>query len=107
MNENKNLKKGLGIHARRFIAYVVLILVTFACLFWFYVLFINATRSNGELQAGFTPLPSTHLLENWNESVTRNTSGMAGYDKQSDRIGTVSSVMHLFFNHDGLRHSCI
>ena len=52
MNENKNLKKGLGIHARRFIAYVVLILVTFACLFWFYVLFINATRSNGELQAG-------------------------------------------------------
>ena len=61
MNENKNLKKGLGIHARRFIAYIVLILVTFACLFWFYVLFINATRSNGELQAGFTPLPSTHL----------------------------------------------
>ena len=69
MNENKNLKKGLGIHARRFIAYVVLILVTFACLFWFYVLFINATRSNGELQAGFTPLPSTHLLENWNNLV--------------------------------------
>ena len=69
MNENKNLKKGLGIHARRFIAYIVLILVTFACLFWFYVLFINATRSNGDLQAGFTPLPSTHLLENWNNLV--------------------------------------
>ena len=69
MNENKNLKKGLGIHARRFIAYIVLILVTFACLFWVYVLFINATRSNGELQAGFTPLPSTHLLENWNNLV--------------------------------------
>ena len=69
MNENKNLKKGLGIHARRFIAYIVLILVTFACLFWLYVLFINATRSNGELQAGFTPLPSTHLLENWNNLV--------------------------------------
>ena len=78
MNENKNLKKGLGIHARRFIAYVVLILVTFACLFWFYVLFINA-----------------------------NTSGMAGYDKQSDRIGTVSSVMYLFFNHDSLCDPCI
>ena len=24
MNENRNLKKGVGIHARRFIAYVVL-----------------------------------------------------------------------------------
>ena len=33
------------------------------------MLFINATRSNGELQAGFTPLPSTHLLENWNNLV--------------------------------------
>lgn len=107
MNENKNLKKGLGIHARRFIAYVVLILVTFACLFWFYVLFINATRSNGELQAGFTPLPSTHLLENWTNLLHGTLPVWPGYDKQSDRICTVSSVMHLFFNYDGLRHSCI
>ena len=45
MNENKNLKKGLGIHARRFIAYIVLILVTFACLFWFYVLFFIKMES--------------------------------------------------------------
>ena len=26
----------------------------------------NATRSNGELQSGFTAIPSTHLLDNWN-----------------------------------------
>ena len=38
---------------------------TFLCLFWFYVLFINATRSNGELKKGFVPIPSTHLIENW------------------------------------------
>lgn len=64
MKENNNLKKGLGIRTRRMIAYVVLALVSFFCLFWFYILFINATRSNGELQSGFTPFPSTHLLEN-------------------------------------------
>ena len=52
MNENRNLKKGVGIHARRLIAYIVLIIVSILCLFWFYVLFINATRSNGELQSG-------------------------------------------------------
>ena len=28
-------------------------------------MFINATRSNGELQAGFTLAPSSHLWENW------------------------------------------
>lgn len=52
-NGNNGLKKGLGIHARRVIAYIVLIVITFFCLFWFYILFINATRSNGELQSGF------------------------------------------------------
>ena len=54
-----------SIHARRAVAYIVLILVSFLCLFWFYVLFINATRSNSELTRGFTALPGVHLLENW------------------------------------------
>ena len=52
------------VHARRAIAYNVLIIISFLCLFWFYVLFINATRSNGELGKGFTVVPSTHLIEN-------------------------------------------
>lgn len=55
----------MGIHARRILPYVVLILVSFLCLFWFYVLFVNATRSHGELTKGFTPIPSTYLLKNW------------------------------------------
>ncbi len=65
MSEVQETKKGLGLHARRVIAYVVLCIITFFCLFWFYILFINATRSNGELQAGFTLAPSSHLWENW------------------------------------------
>jgi len=52
------------VHARRAVAYIVLIIISFLCLFWFYVLFINATRSNGELGRGFTAIPSTHLIEN-------------------------------------------
>lgn len=63
--ENQELKKGLGLHTRRIVAYVTLVVISFFCLFWFYVLFINATRSNGELTTGFSPFPSTHLLENW------------------------------------------
>ena len=68
-HETNKLKKGMGIRARRVIAYIVLIVITFFCLFWFYILFINATRSNGELQAGFTLLPSTHALDNWRNLV--------------------------------------
>lgn len=68
-SESKENSKGFGIKARRGIAYIVLIVVTFLCLFWFYVLFINATRSNAELTKGFTPLPSTNLFTNWTNLV--------------------------------------
>ena len=66
---NDNLEKGLGLHARRAIAYIVLIIISFFCLFWFYVMVINATRSNGELNVGFTLVPSKYLLKNWNNLV--------------------------------------
>lgn len=62
-------EKGLGIKTRRTIAYVVLVIIAFFCLFWFYVLIINATRSNGELKAGFSALPSTNLWTNWKNLV--------------------------------------
>ena len=63
MTEKK--QKGMGIHARRTISYIVLIVISFLCLFWFYVLFINATRSHGELTRGFTPVPSRFLITNF------------------------------------------
>jgi multiple sugar transport system permease protein len=56
----------MDIHGRRAIAYIVLGIMTFLCLVWFYILFINATRSHAELTKGFTPLPSTHLIDNFN-----------------------------------------
>ncbi len=62
---NNDTSKGLSMGARRAVAYVVLILITFFCLCWFYILIINSTRSNGELTRGFTPIPSTHLFENF------------------------------------------
>lgn len=62
---NHEIGKSMGIHARRAIAYIVLIIMTFLCLFWFYLLFINATRSHSEMTQGFTPFPSTHLGDNW------------------------------------------
>ena len=64
MNENKS--KGINIVVRRIIAYVVLVILTILCLVWFYLLFVNSTRSKGELISGFTPLPSTHFIKNWN-----------------------------------------
>ncbi len=58
-------KKGLNVKARRAIAYVVLIAITVLCLFWFYVLLINATRTNSQISGGFSPLPGTNMAKNW------------------------------------------
>ena len=66
---NGTLRKkqsGLSIGVRRVIAYVVLVLIVLMCLIWFYILFINATRSNAELTRGFTPIPSRYLFTNLN-----------------------------------------
>ena len=66
MNEkNSKNKKGMSMKGQRTLAYIVLIIISFFCLFWFYVLFINATRSNGALKKGFTAIPGGHLIENW------------------------------------------
>ncbi len=58
-------ENGISLQFRRVIAYIVLLLATFLCLFWFYVLFINATRSNSELKTGFSAIPGAFLIENW------------------------------------------
>lgn len=68
-NTNSAAKNGMSIKARRVLAYVVLVLISFLCLFWFYVLFINATRSNSELTKGFSPVPSKYLLANFTALV--------------------------------------
>ncbi len=67
MNNNSigDPSKGLGVHTRRAIAYVVLVIMSFLCLFWFYVLFVNASRTNSQISSGFTILPGTSLITNW------------------------------------------
>lgn len=96
-NEKSGLKTGVGLHARRGVAYVVLAIISFFCLFWFYVLFINATRSNGELQAGFTPLPSTHLMDNFHNLVTGTLPIWSGLFN-SLIVATLSAVLCTYFS---------
>ncbi len=71
-------QRGLGIHARRAIAYIVLIIISFFCLFWFYIMFINATRSKGELQAGFTAF-QVSFADKLEQSGTWNASDLVGH----------------------------
>ena len=46
------------------------------CLFFFYILIINATRSHADLQKGFSVLPGTHFWENLNKVANDGTFPM-------------------------------
>lgn len=49
---------------RSILVHTVLILLSFMCLFFFYVLIINATRSHADLQKGFSALPGKYFFTN-------------------------------------------
>lgn len=95
--QQSDVETGLGIRARRIIAYIVLIIVSFFCLFWFYVLFINATRTNGELTKGFSIIPSTNLLKNWNNLVNGTQPILSGLFN-SLLISSLSAVLSVYFS---------
>ena len=95
--EEYKTSKGLGMHARKTIAYIVLILITFFCLIWFYILFINATRSNGELTRGFSPLPSHFLVTNWLNLISGTLPVVKGMIN-SVIVSTCSAVLSVYFS---------
>ena len=97
MNEkNQKAKKGMSMKGQRTLAYVVLIILTFFCLFWFYVLFINATRSNGALKKGFTAIPGGQLITNW-KNLLAGTLPVWNGMFNSIFIATCSAVLCTFF----------
>ena len=87
----------MSVRTRRIIAYIVLILIAFLCLIWFYILFINATRSHAELNRGFTPLPSTHLMENWT-NLLHGTLPMWNGLINSLIVSILSAVLSTYFS---------
>ncbi len=95
MNEKK--AHGTSVKVRRVISYVVLILLTLLCLIWFYILVINATRSHSELSRGFTPFPSSHLVENWN-NLMKGTLPVWNGLKNSFIVSSLSAILCTYFS---------
>ena len=93
----------MSMKGQRTLAYIVLIIISFFCLFWFYVLFINATRSNGALKKGFSD-PWWISYQKLEEPACRNTSGMEWYVQQYFHCYLFCCFMYLFLHHDCICH---
>lgn len=90
--------KGLSLSARRVIAYVVLIFICFMCLFWFYVLFINSTRSQGDLARGFSIFPGSNTVNNWKNMLHFPTISMTKGMINSVIVSTLTAVVCVYFS---------
>ena len=96
----------MSMKGQRTLAYVVLIILTFFCLFWFYVLFINATRSNGALKKGFTAIPGGQLIK-LEKPSRRDPSCMERYVQQYLHCYMFCCFMYILLHNDCICYSRI
>ena len=82
----------------RIVVYIILIFLSVLCLFSFYMLIINSTRSNADLQGGFRILPQGNFLTNfqnaWNDASINIPRGMAN----SFFVAACTSILTTYFS---------
>ena len=83
---------------RTVIAYIVLILLTFLCLFFFYILIINCTRSHQQLQAGFSFLPGSSFMKNFNNVMHDAKLPVLSGIKNSLIVSTCTAILATYFS---------
>ena len=83
---------------RTVIAYIVLIFLTFLCLFFFYILIINCTRSHQQLQAGFSFLPGSSFMKNFNNVIHDAKLPVLSGIKNSLIVSTCTAILATYFS---------
>lgn len=83
---------------RTIFAHVLLIILSFLCLFFFYILIINATHSHAELQRGFYALPGSSFLENFNNVANNGEFPMIRGIVNSLIVSGCSAAICIYFS---------
>ena len=98
MKKDINTVAAIKLFISRLVVYGILIFLTFLCLFFFYLMFINASRSNAQLQAGFTMIPGGNTIKNfinaWHDTNISIPVGM----KNSFIVASLSAVLTSYFS---------
>lgn len=97
--EGDKIMKSKGYNSFRTIfAHVLLIILSFLCLFFFYILIINATHSHAELQRGFYALPGSSFLENFNNVANNGEFPMIRGIVNSLIVSGCSAAICIYFS---------
>ena len=91
-------KARLMLTVSRIVVYAILIFLSVLCLFAFWMLFVNASRSHSDLQGGFQLLPDiyfiTNLVNAWNDASINIPRGMLN----SFLIATSTALLTTYFS---------
>ncbi|MBQ9047949.1 MAG: carbohydrate ABC transporter permease [Solobacterium sp.] len=98
MKKDINKSAEIKLLITRIVVYAILIFLAFLCLFFFYLMIINSSRSNAQLKGGFTIIPGGHFLENfsnaWHDGSINIPVGM----KNSFIVAICSAVLTTYFS---------
>ncbi len=95
--DEKGIDKSMSMTGRRIIAHTVLVFLTLLCLFWFYMLFINCTRTNAEISQGFSWVPGSNFVKNWTNLKNGAIDIFAGL-RNSAIVAVVSAGLCVYFS---------
>lgn len=83
---------------RRIVSYLVLAILCFLCLFFFYVLLINATRNHYQIQRGFSFLPGKSFPTNLKNVLADANIPILSGIKNSLLVAALSAVLSIYFS---------
>ncbi|MBE5904649.1 MAG: carbohydrate ABC transporter permease [Pseudobutyrivibrio sp.] len=84
--------------ARSFVAHFTLIILSFMCLFFFYILIVNSTCSHAELQKGFSALPKSNALVNFRNVANDGTFPMLKGIVNSIIVSSLCAAICAYFS---------
>ena len=85
-------------HVRTVVAYIVLIFLTFLCLFFFYILVVNATRNHTQIQKGFSFIPGKSFIPNLKHVLNDANIPVLSGIKNSLIVSSLSAVLATYFS---------
>lgn len=84
--------------ASRAVSYLFLIILCFLCLFFFYILLINATRSNFEIQKGFSVLPGGSFAANLRNVLNNANIPVLSGIRNSLIVSGLTALLSVYFS---------
>ena len=92
------MKSKSGNSLRSVLAHIVLIVLSFMCLFFFYILIVNSTRTHFEIQKGFSLLPGKSMLTNFKNVLADANIPVGICIRNSLIVSACSAALSVYFS---------